>query len=170
MKINSEKKTRLYLLFQVGLILRRHGGGAGFLRLLLRAILLPPWKADVNLVSLWMKIKIRITLYQSVENRDLGHFHHSWDARTHVEQLEKSVLVSTDHRLNPLRPLVSFTASELQTWCSFHTQVRQLTFTPQWRAQLRPRVPRRRCVTHSCPHSLYIHPFLKNSASGFNSS
>lgn len=52
MKINSEKKTRLYLLFQVGLILRRHGGGAGFLRLLLRAILLPPWKADVNLVSL----------------------------------------------------------------------------------------------------------------------
>lgn len=42
----------MYLLFQVGLILCRHGGGAGFLRLLLRAILLPPWKADVNFMSL----------------------------------------------------------------------------------------------------------------------
>lgn len=46
------RKTQLCLLFQVGLILRWHRGGARFLHLPLPGFFLPPWDADLNLVSL----------------------------------------------------------------------------------------------------------------------
>lgn len=61
---NGENKNMAVLLFQVGLILRRHWGAACFLRLLVRRCLLPPWKADLDFMSLWT-VKMRLFFQSS---------------------------------------------------------------------------------------------------------